>query len=947
MVTIRRRSDKSLRKVIPKGLQHIAMNKYIIKWFLLLLTSITLLVLRNNSISVPQLNSKSESKSESKSKSKSERERERERHILRKKWDYDSWRTYRISADDKYSSSHLPLQLDDKNKYYEPSAEHYKVVGKEVANDRSSRFPSVEERIKLYMGEFYDLKRELVGESFRKKMYGHWWNTLNIGLYQNYLIDSVMVNPYRLDSGVFIECAEYARLRSLENTTFGLNEPRVLKQNYCRDSVDLIILWKELKVTAPLLMHYKDFIPVLTADQNPSDFPLFNKVRDLTGGEQRRGGAVPDGRPYHCILWPFNRRRHLIPAAGVIKHDIPWHEKRGDVLLWRGDYNVGDPSSLLTDNINISISGPLQKWVLVTKYINSTLVDAKYFSPEINNKNIPPQYIVNTPMSMKQMLQYKYLLSIEGHDMSSALKWMLFSNSLLFLSSPVSWDSWAMESVLLPFVHFIPVHTNMSNVDEMVVWAQNNPEKAKQIAYRGKIFIYDLLFHPDSQNDEDLIMKGIVTKYQHNFGWTSITPDATAVDIVGDVSSTTLSRYSRFPTVHQRVQYYMGYWYNQRSISMRNTTTNNYNLYSNSHQIVTDKLLYSSCIHQQNTTISSTKLQRFCNDVIPDFLSNKYHIHMRPKLRNDVNEDDALIKIIHLEDGPSSMNTTSDMPIFVKQSSCYYNKGNTTTTNDTSNSTTCNGGIIWQFDYDTEYKIVLSGQIRKQDKPFKEKIPKAFWRGGIGTKRESSTTLWNIVQKNPQFLRRLHFVSNHTQSIHVDAKFSHGSLVKHDNLYQTTLEDPFTLQQEGYNYTNVIDMNDSFDYDSFETYDTSVFSSRMHHMLSFKYIICLEDDYRSNPNLKWMLLSNSIVFMVSSLKYRSWFMEDQLIPYIHYIPIQEDLSNIQDMVQWCELHPQQVQLIRERANLYVYDLLFSEESDQDNAEIKFEIMRVYNDRFNF
>ena len=213
---------------------------------------------------------------------------EREKYLLKRQWSYDEWRSYRMSEDFKHCK--CPLPSESNYEYYEPSEEHYRIVGKEAAKERSARFPTVKERINYYMGEFYDNKAKtvLVGESFRKKIYGHWWNTLNIGVHQTYLIDSVMVNPYKLESSVFIECAEFARIRTNQRNEMDLDEPRTLKQNYCRDSVDLILLSRQLNITAPILLHYKDFIPILHPDEHASDFPLFNKVRDLSGGGQRR-----------------------------------------------------------------------------------------------------------------------------------------------------------------------------------------------------------------------------------------------------------------------------------------------------------------------------------------------------------------------------------------------------------------------------------------------------------------------------------------------------------------------------------------------------------------------------------------------------------------------------------------------------------------------------------
>ena len=92
---------------------------------------------------------------------------------------------------------------------------------------------------------------------------------------------------------------------------------------------------------------------------------------------------------------------------------------------------------------------------------------------------------------------------------------MLFSNSVVFLP-PVTYESWSMESLLEPFVHYIPVHSDMSNLELMVKWANANQDKARQISERSTLFIYDLLFHPNAFMDDELVKKGIMERYENN-----------------------------------------------------------------------------------------------------------------------------------------------------------------------------------------------------------------------------------------------------------------------------------------------------------------------------------------------------------------------------------------------------------------------------------------------
>ena len=139
----------------------------------------------------------------------------------------------------------------------------------------------------------------------------------------------------------------------------------------------------------------------------------------------------------------------------------------------------------------------------VHRHRRSKFVDAKF------SEHCDTRMKICGKASQKQMLEYKYLLSIEGNDLSSGLKWMLFSNSVVFLP-PVTYESWALESLLQPFVHYIPVFSNMTNLEKMVKWANTNPERAKQIAERSTLFMYDLLFHPNAFIDDELVKTGIM-----------------------------------------------------------------------------------------------------------------------------------------------------------------------------------------------------------------------------------------------------------------------------------------------------------------------------------------------------------------------------------------------------------------------------------------------------
>ena len=66
------------------------------------------------------------------------------------------------------------------------------------------------------------------------------------------------------------------------------------------------------------------------------------------------------------------------------------------------------------------------------------------------------QAYLKETMDMGNFLQHKFLLSCEGNDVATNLKWVLASNSCVLMHPP-RFESWLLESQLKPMVHYVPV----------------------------------------------------------------------------------------------------------------------------------------------------------------------------------------------------------------------------------------------------------------------------------------------------------------------------------------------------------------------------------------------------------------------------------------------------------------------------------------------------------
>ena len=71
-----------------------------------------------------------------------------------------------------------------------------------------------------------------------------------------------------------------------------------------------------------------------------------------------------------------------------------------------------------------------------------------------------------------------------------------------------------MEELLQPWVHYIPMKEDGSNAEEMIRWVGGNDHKAWRIAERGRLIMYDLLYHPDARRDDTLVREEIARRYR-------------------------------------------------------------------------------------------------------------------------------------------------------------------------------------------------------------------------------------------------------------------------------------------------------------------------------------------------------------------------------------------------------------------------------------------------
>ena len=188
---------------------------------------------------------------------------------------------------------------------------------------------------------------------------------------------------------------------------------------------------------------------------------------------------IQDQRPYirkarktddtNSVIFKLSTIRHFSPCQTAAKNDINWSQKK-IAPIWRG-----------------ATTSAQYRNKFVLKYHNKFNIG---FSTIKQFPNLS-QYQKKT-VSIKDQLKYKFIVSLEGYDLASNLKWILYSNSIPIMPKP-TWDSWIMESKLEPYVHYLPLNEELDNLEELMSWALKNDTKCEENCCEWKN-IYGAIF---------------------------------------------------------------------------------------------------------------------------------------------------------------------------------------------------------------------------------------------------------------------------------------------------------------------------------------------------------------------------------------------------------------------------------------------------------------------
>jgi hypothetical protein len=237
-----------------------------------------------------------------------------------------------------------------------------------------------------------------------------------------------------------------------------------------------------------------------------TQYPIMVKTRLAQSVYAERYGNLMD--TYPPILGMYEIHRHYndhFYETDDLWERIPWNMKR-NALIWRGS-SSGRRREVIEQYID---------------YPDRDVMDVAFSEIlKVHQGKLPrpDSHYLRSEMSVRRLLSYKYLLVLEGWGMASGLKWMLYSNSVVFMAPPTK-TSWAMEEKLVPYVHYVPLWQNYSNLPQQLEWARTHDEESFKIALFSRHYMERLVTSSHAHNETIEILLGIDEMYQQLYGAT-------------------------------------------------------------------------------------------------------------------------------------------------------------------------------------------------------------------------------------------------------------------------------------------------------------------------------------------------------------------------------------------------------------------------------------------
>lgn len=235
----------------------------------------------------------------------------------------------------------------------------------------------------------------------------------------------------------------------------------------------------------PKSTYFLDFYPFIRAFPTSSQFlTLFGDVVTVPDQPSFVKSRPINGDNRNSVLMKLDAIRHFTFVNDPLKF-----RKKQASLVWRGRLHLDSAKERRLD------------------FLREFTGNSRFNIGHINKGSVFPEFR-KSRMSIHDQLNFKYILSLEGVDVATNLKWIMSSNSLCF-SQKLKFETWYMEGLLKPGVHYVEIAEDFSDVEEKIDYYEQHPDQAEQIISNANAYTRRFL----NSEIEDLLSYLVVKRY--------------------------------------------------------------------------------------------------------------------------------------------------------------------------------------------------------------------------------------------------------------------------------------------------------------------------------------------------------------------------------------------------------------------------------------------------
>lgn len=150
------------------------------------------------------------------------------------------------------------------------------------------------------------------------------------------------------------------------------------------------------------------------------------------------------------------------------------------------------------------VKGKAPRRQFMQMYFNHPMCDLG----DVSKHTDDPQEWQTEKKTIWEHLDYKFIMSLEGNDVASNLKWVMSSNSIAVMPQPTC-ETWFMEGTLIPNYHYIEIKPDFSDLEERLTYYIAHPEEAQQIINHAHEYVAQF----KDKKREKLISLLVLDKY--------------------------------------------------------------------------------------------------------------------------------------------------------------------------------------------------------------------------------------------------------------------------------------------------------------------------------------------------------------------------------------------------------------------------------------------------